>query len=239
MGRHCVVHAEMLQLGIEPSIVTYNTLLDSFLKEGREDKAAMVLKEMETQGIGCLPNDVTYNVVISWLTRKGELGEAVELVDWMRLSKKASSFTYNMLIRWVFRKGFLKKVEALQLVMRMKPDCFAYNTRICAELALGSASKAFQLREVMMLEGISSDIVTYNILIDGLCKTGNLKDAEDLQMKMLNDGLQPDCITYTCLIHAHCGKRTPKRSKKVFLQDDLRSFATLSCDLHCSYSCIL
>nr|CAB3463096.1 unnamed protein product [Digitaria exilis] len=113
----CVVHAEMLQLGIEPSIVTYNTLLDSFLKEGREDKAAMVLKEMETQGIGCLPNDVTYNVVISWLTRKGELGEAVELVDWMRLSKKASSFTYNMLIAGFFAKGFLKKVEALQLVL--------------------------------------------------------------------------------------------------------------------------
>ncbi|KAF8706577.1 hypothetical protein HU200_030860 [Digitaria exilis] len=154
--------------------------------EGREDKAAMVLKEMETQGIGCLPNDVTYNVVILGLPGK------------VRNLAMAREFFDEML-----SKG-------------LQPDCFAYNTRICAELALGSASKAFQLREVMMLEGISSDIVTYNILIDGLCKTGNLKDAEDLQMKMLNDGLQPDCITYTCLIHAHCERGLLKEARKYF-----------------------
>ncbi|KAF8707071.1 hypothetical protein HU200_030300 [Digitaria exilis] len=178
--------------------------------EGREDKAAMVLKEMETQGIGCLPNDVTYNVVISWLTRKGELGEAVELVDWMRLSKKASSFTYNMLIAGFFAKGFLKKVEALQLVMENE----------------GDLDEARRLKEEMVEQGCLPDVCTYTILMNGshkmisdrlppsavtytvlihaYCRKGNLYSAYGWFQKMLEEGVEPNEITYNVLIHALC-----------------------------------
>nr|CAB3459400.1 unnamed protein product [Digitaria exilis] len=208
----CVVHAEMLQLGIEPSIVTYNTLLDSFLKEGREDKAAMVLKEMETQGIGCLPNDVTYNVVISWLTRKGEMGEAVELVDWMRLSKKASSFTYNMLITGFFAKGFLKKVEALQLVMENE----------------GDLDEARRLKEEMVEQGCLPDVCTYTVLMNGSHKVRNLAMAREFFDEMLSKGLQPDCFAYNTRI---CAELALGSASKAFQLREVMMLEGISSDI--------
>ncbi|KAG2623031.1 hypothetical protein PVAP13_3KG030300, partial [Panicum virgatum] len=202
----CAVHVEMLQLGIEPSIVTYNTLLDSFLKEGREDKVAMVLKVMETWGTGCLPNDVTYNVVISWLTRKGDLGEAVELVDWMRLSKKASSFTYNPLIIGLLERGFLKKVEALQLVMEnegIMPSVVTYNSMIHGLLQSGQVEAA-QLKFVeMRAMGLLPDVITYNSLQSGYCKAGNLKEALWLLGDLRRARLAPTVLTYNILIDGY------------------------------------
>nr|CAB3489109.1 unnamed protein product [Digitaria exilis] len=119
------VYAEMLQLGIKPSIVTYNTLLDSFLKEGRTDKAAMLLKQMETQG--------------------GHLEKASRLVDSMRLSKKASSFTYNPLITALLERGFVQKAEALQLEMEnegIMPTVVTYNAIIHGLLKSGQVEAA-------------------------------------------------------------------------------------------------
>jgi pentatricopeptide repeat protein len=98
----------------------------------------------------------------------------------------------------------------------LQPDCFAYNTRICAELTLGDASKAFQLREVMTSNDICSDIVTYNILIDRLLKTHNLKDMDKLLMNMTGDGLVPNCVTYTCLIHMQCERGYLSEAKNFF-----------------------
>jgi pentatricopeptide repeat protein len=174
-------------------------LLDYFLKEGREDKAAMVLKEMETRGTCCLPNDVTYNVVISWLTRKGDLGEAVELVDWVRLSKKASSFTYNPLITGLFARGFLKKVEALQLVMEnegIMPSVVTYNSVIHGLLQSGQVEAA-QLKFVeMRAMGLLPDVITYNSLLNGYCKAGNLKEALWLLGDLRRAGLAPTILTY-------------------------------------------
>ncbi|CAD6258224.1 unnamed protein product [Miscanthus lutarioriparius] len=201
------VYGEMLQLGIEPTIVTYNTLLDSFLKEGRKDEASMLLKEMETQGGGCLLNDVTYNVVISFLAREGHLEDAAKLVDSMRLSKKASSFTYNPLITALLERGFVQKVEALQMEMEnegIMPTVVTYNA-IIHGLLKSEQVEAAQLKFAeMRAMGLLPDLITYNSLLNGYCKAGNLKEAHWLLGDLRRAGLAPTVLTYNTLIDGYC-----------------------------------
>ena len=61
----------MVEFGIKPSVVTYNTLLDSFCKEGEVRQAVDLLFKMQRRG--CDPNDVTYNVLINGLSKKVNL----------------------------------------------------------------------------------------------------------------------------------------------------------------------
>ncbi|KAK3119762.1 hypothetical protein QOZ80_9AG0674850 [Eleusine coracana subsp. coracana] len=201
------VHTEMLQLRVEPSIATYNTLLDSYLKEGRSDEIAELLKEMNSHEAGCLPNDVTHNIVISWLARNGELKKAEELAARVRLSKKASSFTYNPLITWFSEKGFVRKVEELQSVMEadgIMPTVVTYNAMIYGLLKSGQVKAANVKFTEMRAMGLLPDVVTYNSLISCHCKAGNLKEALWLLGDLKHEGLAPTILTYNSLIDGCC-----------------------------------
>ncbi|KAJ0753784.1 putative tetratricopeptide-like helical domain superfamily [Helianthus annuus] len=59
------VYSMMNEYGIKPNIITYNTLLDSYCKEGDIDQALHLLEEMQVRG--CAPNDVMYNALINGL----------------------------------------------------------------------------------------------------------------------------------------------------------------------------
>ncbi|XP_065045617.1 pentatricopeptide repeat-containing protein At1g22960, mitochondrial isoform X4 [Musa acuminata AAA Group] len=78
------IYKHMIKVGVQPTIVTFNTILDSFCKEGKAEEALKILGEMEGQDAGCLPNDITYNVIINGLSKKGELDKAEKLLDKMR-----------------------------------------------------------------------------------------------------------------------------------------------------------
>ncbi|KAL0372665.1 UNVERIFIED_CONTAM: hypothetical protein Scaly_0948100 [Sesamum calycinum] len=78
VGKAREVYEMMGPFGIKPTIVTYNTMLDSFCKEGNVQQALDLLLEMQRRG--CHPNDVTFNVLINGLSKKGDFEEAKELI---------------------------------------------------------------------------------------------------------------------------------------------------------------
>lgn len=91
------VYSAMAGFGICPTIVTFNTMLDSYRKEGNVQEALDLLSEMQKKG--CVPNDVTYNVLINGLSKKGEVDKAQELIkEMMNSGLKVSAYTYNPLI---------------------------------------------------------------------------------------------------------------------------------------------
>lgn len=85
------VYAAMGEFGIRPTVVTFNTMLDSYCKEGKMQEALDLLSEMQEKG--CVPNDVTYNVLINGLSKKGELDKAQELIkEMLRSGLKVSAY---------------------------------------------------------------------------------------------------------------------------------------------------
>ncbi|KAF8394005.1 hypothetical protein HHK36_020207 [Tetracentron sinense] len=159
----------MGEFGIGPTIVTYNTLLDSFCKEGEVQEALDLLLQMQERG--CAPNDVTYNVLINGLSKKGELEQAKGLIEEMlNLGLMVSAFTYNPLICGYCKKGEL--VEALDIGCEMElrgayPIVATYNTLMNGLCKRGSMVEARQQFFNMLKKNLEPDIVSYNTLIYG------------------------------------------------------------------------
>ncbi|GMH17340.1 hypothetical protein Nepgr_019181 [Nepenthes gracilis] len=61
---------EMVEMGLKPDIVSYNSLIDVYCKNREMDKVYKVLDEMHEQGI--LPDVITYTSLIGGLGLVGQ-----------------------------------------------------------------------------------------------------------------------------------------------------------------------
>ncbi|RZC75064.1 hypothetical protein C5167_050540 [Papaver somniferum] len=64
----------MIDGTIEPTIVTYTTLIDGLCSTGKHDEALVLWEEMEKKG--CIPNRIAYMALISGLCKcnKADIG---------------------------------------------------------------------------------------------------------------------------------------------------------------------
>uniref|UniRef100_A0A0V0IVU4 Putative pentatricopeptide repeat-containing protein, mitochondrial-like n=1 Tax=Solanum chacoense TaxID=4108 RepID=A0A0V0IVU4_SOLCH len=170
------VYKMMGEFGIMSTIITYNTMLDLFCREGEVEQALDLLSEMERRE--CYPNDVTYNILINGLSKKGEFNHARGLIgEMLNKGLEVSAHTYNPLIYGYCVKGMV--VEALSLGEEMEvrgasPTVSTYNTFIYALCRQGQASEARYWFSVMLKKNLVPDIMSYNTLIYGYCQWGIL-----------------------------------------------------------------
>eukprot|EP00961_Rhodomonas_salina_P063963 859654-Rhodomonas_salina.1 len=59
--------SEMQRVGVQPNLVTYNTLIQKHNRDGQAELAQQVLEEMIANGVA--PDVVTYSSIIDGLTR--------------------------------------------------------------------------------------------------------------------------------------------------------------------------
>ncbi|KAB1226952.1 hypothetical protein CJ030_MR1G022254 [Morella rubra] len=154
----------MIHKGIEPNVVTYSSLIDTFGKEGLITKAKEVFDVMIHKGIEpnmrqrlyremsrcrIIPDLVTHNTLIGGLCRVGRPQAAVELLRKMlQFGQHPDHQTYAILL-----------------------------DGLCKNKLLTQAMTLFQQMEDKKLE---LPIVVYNILIDGMCDAGKLTTAREL-----------------------------------------------------------
>ncbi|KAF5948161.1 hypothetical protein HYC85_014118 [Camellia sinensis] len=201
VGKTREVYQLMGMFGIKPSILTYNTLLDSFCKDGEVQQALDLLLEMQRRG--CTPNDVTYNVLINGLSKKGEFDQAKGLiVEMLNLGLKVSAYTYNPLILGIWGKVTDARQKFRDMLGKnLTPDIVSYNTLIYGYCRLGDVTEAFLLLYELEGTNLNPTVVTYNTIVDGLCRLGELEDAKRLKEEMINHGILPDVFTYTILVN--------------------------------------
>ncbi|WCJ19732.1 hypothetical protein M5689_002010 [Euphorbia peplus] len=63
---------------VKPDIFTFTIIIAGLIKEGLMDKAYKVFREMENNG--CLPNRITYNIVLHGFLRRKDLSVATGLI---------------------------------------------------------------------------------------------------------------------------------------------------------------
>ncbi|XVF49387.1 hypothetical protein PTKIN_Ptkin04bG0007500 [Pterospermum kingtungense] len=200
------VYRLMQEFGINPSVVTYNTMLDFLCKEGEWQQAIELSSEMETRH--CFPSDVTFNVLINGLTKNCKLEEAKERI-WrmLELGLKVSAYTYNPLICGYLKKGL--PAEALSLREEMVEKGAActvatYNTLMYGLCRWGRVNDAIQLFVDMLKRGMIPDVISYNTLIYGYCRVGNISEAFRLFDELRFQNLVPTVVTYNTLIDGVC-----------------------------------
>lgn len=146
---------EMKDSGCNPNLVSYNTVVKLFCKEGRIREAYGWLYRMKKSGIS--PDVFTYHSFFRNSTRPNEI---LWLFEKMCESEcRPRMDTYVMLMKKFGRWGFLRPVCMVWEKMEehgMKPDAFAYNAMIDALLDKGMVDLAKKYDDEMLEKGLAA-----------------------------------------------------------------------------------
>jgi len=123
MERVWAVWKEMLDRSIEPTIVTFNAMIDACARNGQMDAVPDLLTLMKTKGL--VSNAITYSTTIKGFCQRGEIKSALGVLDEMRRATnlKPDEIVYNNLLDGCAQGGFVAEGERLLADMQKRVLC--------------------------------------------------------------------------------------------------------------------
>lgn len=230
----------MKSKGVEPDLVSFNTLINARAKSGkmRPGSALELLNEVRQSGLR--PDSITYNTLISACSHYSNLEDAVRVFSNMKESGcYPDLWTYNAMVSVYGRSGFTREAERLFLELGDKgfsPDAVTYNSLLFAYAKDGDMVKVRRVCDEMVNSGFKMDEITYNTIIHMYGKRGDLDLALELYNEMKLAGRTPDAVTYTVLVDS-LGKanriseagKVMKEMVEARVRPTLRTFSALIC----------
>nr|AYM00758.1 pentatricopeptide repeat protein [Salvia miltiorrhiza] len=197
---------EMVNSGIECTVVTYNILIDGYGKARHFELMENSLTNMIHSG-NCLPDIFTFNSVIG---AYGGCGRIKEMEDWfdefqlMRL--KPDIVTYNILIKSYGSSGLYQKMASVLEFMKKRffsPTVVTYNIMIDVFGKAGNMKKMDEIFLKMKHQGLKPNPITYSSLVSAYSKAGLLGKVASIIKQVVNSDLVLDTTFFNSIIHAY------------------------------------
>ncbi|XP_078174513.1 uncharacterized protein LOC144568144 isoform X2 [Carex rostrata] len=210
----------LLKEGQRAKAATINPILKALCSENRIGEAACIVIDKMPK-LRCIPNVISYNILIKGLCSKGNTGLVLQL--FFKMAKHGGEYepcaiTYSTVIDELCKVGELAKAFCLYKQMYsagVLPDTVTYSSLINGLCKKGETEKANKVLRSMVSKGLKPNVVTYNSLIDGLCKNGEINEAKELLCRMISKGLEPNVVTYNTLIDGLCKKGKIEKANKM------------------------
>mmetsp|Transcript_43803 Transcript_43803/g.76270 ORF Transcript_43803/g.76270 Transcript_43803/m.76270 type:complete len:682 (-) Transcript_43803:94-2139(-) len=200
------VYQEMLDLKLQFSIVTFNTLVDACARSHDMSRIPALLESMVAQGIE--PNIITYSAILKGYCQANRLDEAFQLMSQMMQTTelRPDEIMYNTLLDGCARQGLYDK--GMQILAEMKQvDVPPTNFTLSVLVKLASRSKrldsAFELcDEISSKYKFRLNMHVYSNLVHGCVMAKDLQRGMEVLQKMLSERVRPDARTYDSLLRA-------------------------------------
>ena len=195
----------MYSRNIYPDLLMYNSLLDSWCKQGKRGLkyVSPVLRQMKS--VGLAPDEVTFNSIINGWCKAGEMAEATATLDEMReCGLMPNKKTYTSLVQGWGSVGDPDKAEGVfreMCVAGHAPDVVAFSILITAygkAHRLNDAVRVFESMDNYGDAAVKRNVYCYNPLI---ATCANSRDANRsvkahyFFQKMRLEGIRPDAST--------------------------------------------
>ncbi|MCQ2815756.1 MAG: hypothetical protein MJ252_00670 [archaeon] len=168
--------------------VTFNSLIDSFVRNKDMTKAWDIFVDMKNYGIK--PDNITYSTLIKGLS-KGETEEEI--------NEDSPKNNYGLKI---YKNDFKTVLELFEKVRSLNQvDEVFYNSIMDACLRFKKYDKMFEIYDTMINDDIKPSSVTYGILIKGYGLKGDLKSAMKVFQIMKNERINITSVTYGSIIN--------------------------------------
>ncbi|XP_027768533.1 pentatricopeptide repeat-containing protein At1g31430-like [Solanum pennellii] len=177
----------------EPDVVSWNVVIDDFVKNGCFDEVLAAVNQMCLNGVE--PNAVTLLVLVSFSLKMGDFGLAEKLFDTMKMK---TVFSWTSLLDGFIQKGELQR--AVVVFNLMPKDTTAWNVMLTGYSEAGDMSSAEAIFRAMP----DRDLVSWNSMILGYTQNKMYMKSLELLREMLGFGLRPDRITFVGLFSV-CG----------------------------------
>lgn len=195
--RACEIFREYpSKLGVEPDVISYNSVIKALGELGLMDEAISMVDEMKDKGLE--PNLLTFNTVVDVAYRK--LGFLEGEKKWNLMVEKIKGLvfdirSYNAKLSGMVNEGMVLEAANLfeELTVGLEPSVFTYNHLIkgfCNKGDLEEAKKWY--RKLVDSNNWFPNRTTFDILIKLLCDDGDTDLAFDLSKRMLGRALLVD-----------------------------------------------
>ena len=228
---------QMQNKGVEPNTVSYNSVIDAYVRSGRFDRAECLLSEMHgasLQGnLDVKPMSQTYTVVLSGLSKTksknaGERGEKLlnlmkDLARSGELDQAPNIFAFNSVLDcWAKSSSKDAPNRAKKFLQQMidgdevEPDLYSYNTVLATLTQAGKIKDAKSMFHTMP----KRDVTTYNTLLTAFTKSGSAEDPfnrinELFAMMKEDEAVEPDLISYNIVLNAHAIAGNPEQGQAI------------------------
>ncbi|KAL1552003.1 pentatricopeptide repeat-containing protein-like protein [Salvia divinorum] len=194
--------------GFAVSVKMFKVLLNLCREARCAEMGLWVLRKMKE--LRCMPDTVSYNVVIRLLVANGRLDESMGLLKEMPLCDLTPDMvTYGSVIKGLCDAGDLE--GALGLVKVMKghgcvPNSVIYSTILDGICMHGSLKLGLEFLDGMeKVEEKEKDegrpnVVTYTTIIKGFIDKGMASEARSILDRMYDSELKPNRVTFVTLI---------------------------------------
>ncbi|KAJ8900795.1 hypothetical protein NDN08_000095 [Rhodosorus marinus] len=199
---------EMVNNGIEPGIIAYNSLLLGIAKAGEVDKVDMIFREIRKSGLA--PTGITYNTLVHLHARRGDSQAAMEIVGQMRAKGvDVTGTTLNSLLHAFVNDGNLDAAVSLFRTL------------------LGSNQEGVveDVADIVRIEAIveavssssleSSSLHTFAMIMTAFARARMVDHAEALFMRLKESGLIFNRVVYNALIDANVKSNRMDRALEV------------------------
>ncbi|GJN08708.1 hypothetical protein PR202_ga26660 [Eleusine coracana subsp. coracana] len=212
--------AEMRDLGVEPDLVTYNSLIDCHCKNRGVDKAYQLLDEMREKDIS--PDVITYTSLIGGLGLIGQPDKAKGLLKEMHeLGCYPDVPAYNAAIRNFVIAKRLGDAFALMDEMTSKglmPNPTTYNLFFRLYYWAYDIGSAWQLYERMRSEGCFPNTQSCMFIIRLCRRHGKVAHALELWSDMVRNGFGSFTLVSDVLFDLLCDEGKLEEAERCFHQ---------------------
>ncbi|KAL8511022.1 hypothetical protein ACS0TY_017740 [Phlomoides rotata] len=200
------VWRRMKDNGVEPTLYTYNFLMNGLVSCMYIESAERVLEVMEN-GI-VKPDVVTYNTMIKGYCKSGNVKKAIEMFQDMEVKKvEPDKITCLTLMQACYSKedyDFCLKLYNEMQDKGVDIPPHAYSLLICGLCKEWKSMEGYTVFEHMLAKGCKPNVAIYTALIDAYAKIRNLDMAMGLFQRMQSEGFVPDEVTYGVVINGLC-----------------------------------
>eukprot|EP00252_Welwitschia_mirabilis_P004067 TRINITY_DN1423_c0_g1_i3.p1 TRINITY_DN1423_c0_g1~~TRINITY_DN1423_c0_g1_i3.p1 ORF type:complete len:901 (+),score=161.52 TRINITY_DN1423_c0_g1_i3:50-2752(+) len=163
--------------------VIYMNIIDAHCKVGNMERAELLVRQMEEEGIQAPLN--LYHVMMDGYANIMDESKCIAVFERLMLGKLSKAL------------AIAKEMEAYGI----KHNKHTYSMLIDGYIKLNDCANAFTVFEEMMMAGFKPDVVSYNMIINGFCKIGNIDRAVRVLDRMLKEKQNPSPKTYTTIVH--------------------------------------
>ncbi|CAN6470579.1 unnamed protein product [Victoria cruziana] len=187
---------------VSPDVVSYNIIIKSFCKWGKNNEAAEKLREIKERGL--LPDKITYLTLIQSFYSVGDYDSCLGFYHEMQeTGVEIPPHAYTLLITGLCKNG--KPHEALHVFDAMTSKSCAANVAIYTALIdgfakIGNDSTAMTFFDRMKADGLEPDGVVFSVMVNLLCKVGKVDEALQWYQNCKESGVAINSVFFTSLI---------------------------------------
>ncbi|XP_076892176.1 uncharacterized protein LOC143543826 [Bidens hawaiensis] len=212
---------KMEEEGFDPDIVTYNTLIDSYVRRGRLKDAHYLYNIMCIRRV--MPDLITHTSLINGLCKEGSVREAHKLFHRMvQIRLNPDVFCYNTLICGYVNKGMMR--EARALLHEMIKEKVPPNSFTCSVLIEGYKKESTLISAVNLIIELRrfGILVSKSLQLDlvvALCRVDKPFAAKSLLERVEKNGEETSLQIYDELIVSFC--RLSYVNEAIELKDEM------------------